>query len=143
MPVRILFLCVANAARSQIAEGLARHLYRGRADIQSAGSAPGRLHPDAVEALREIGIDISGQRSKSVHTIDLTAVDVVITLCADEVCPVVPGGTFERLHWPMADPTVRAPGDSMARFRQTRDDLLHRLTVFGRQRGLVDVGTAS
>ena len=81
----ILFLCVANSARSQMAEGIARSLAGDRLPVQSAGSAPSRLHPLAVRALAEVGIDISGQRSKSVDEIDSAAVDTVVTLCADRL----------------------------------------------------------
>src|SRR3546814_6829004 len=84
---RILFLCVANSARSQMAEGLTRQILGDRATVMSAGSAPSRVNPYAVEAMAEIGIDISGQRSKPVDDIDPAGVDLVVTLCAEEVCP--------------------------------------------------------
>src|SRR5512144_2162683 len=96
----ILFLCVANSARSQMAEGLARHLFGDRVQVRSAGSAAWRVSPYAVRVLEEIGIDISRQWSKSTDEIDLDAIDLVITLCADEVCPVFPR-PVERLHWPL------------------------------------------
>src|SRR3546814_14638889 len=79
---RILFLCVANSARSQMAEGLARHLLCDRATVMSAGSAPSRVNPYAIEAMAEIGIDISGQRSKQVDDIDPAGVDLVVTKSA-------------------------------------------------------------
>jgi arsenate reductase len=85
--MRILFLCVANSARSQMAEGLARRLFGAKAEVMSAGSAPVGLNPFAVEAMAEVGIDISGHRSKSVDEIDPGSLDMVITLCAEEVCP--------------------------------------------------------
>jgi arsenate reductase len=69
-------------------------------------------------------------------------VDVVITLCADEVCPVVPGTAFERLHWPLVDPAAAPPAEMVARFRQTRDELSRRLEAFGRERGLLDASQA-
>jgi len=124
-----------------MAEGLARSLFGGRADVKSAGSMPARVHPRAIAALAEVGIDISQQSSKPVAAIDLTQVDTVITLCADEVCPIVPGATFERLHWPLADPAGAIPTDAAARFRATRDELQRRLEAFGRDRGLIDRGT--
>ena len=133
--MRILFLCVANSARSQMAEGLARARFGSRAEVLSAGSAPTRVNPHAVAALAERGIDISAQRSKSVSDIDLSAVDVVVTLCADEVCPVVPG-RVERLHWPLPDPAAAPPGLAAARFREVRDDIERRLEAFGHDRGL-------
>src|SRR5689334_9660350 len=104
----VLFLCVANSARSQMAEGLARTLFGGLVRVQSAGSAPARINPHAIAAMREIGIDITGQHSKSVDAIDPASVDAVITLCAEEVCPVWPGA-FARLHWPLPDPASTAP----------------------------------
>src|SRR3546814_9536388 len=89
--MNVLFLCVANSACSQMAEGLARTLLDGRATVASAGSQPSQVNPYAVEAMAEIGIDISGQHSKSVADIDPASVDVVVTLCAEEVCPTLPG----------------------------------------------------
>jgi arsenate reductase len=121
-----------------MAEGLARSLFAGRATVTSAGTMPARVHPQAIAALAEVGIDISQQSSKSVAAIDLTRVDVVVTLCADEVCPAVPGATFERLHWPLPDPAGAIPPEAAARFRATRDELQRRLEVFGRERGLID-----
>jgi arsenate reductase len=132
----ILFLCVANSARSQMAEGLARHLFGARARIQSAGSQATGVNPHAIAALGEKGIDASGQRSKSVESIDLTRVDVVITLCAEEVCPIVPG-RVERLHWPLPDPAAGPEADAADRFRRTRDAIERRLREFGEARGLI------
>jgi arsenate reductase len=137
VPLRILFLCIANSARSQLAEGLARRLFGDRATIQSAGSSPATVNSHAIAALAEIGIDISSQHSKSVTTIDVSNVDLVITLCADEVCPVVPP-RVEKLHWPLKDPTFAPLADVDARFRETRDELQRRLTELGRERGLID-----
>ena len=102
-PRGILFLCVANSARSQIAEGIARSLAPTGVAIYSAGTAPGTLHPVAVEALREVGIDPTGQHSKGIPDVPLGQIGTVVTLCADEVCPVLPG-VVRRLHWPQPDP---------------------------------------
>lgn len=121
-----------------MAEGLSRRLFGSRALVQSAGSFPARVHPEAIAALADLGIDISTQSSKSVQSIDLTQVDVVITLCADEVCPVVPGAKFERLHWPLTDPAAAPAREMAARFRETRDEIARRLDAFGRERGLLD-----
>lgn len=121
----LLFLCVANSARSQLAEGLARHRFGDAVVVQSAGSAPSRLNPLAVEVMAEFGIDISAQTSKSVDSIDVASIDVVITLCAEEVCPVFLGKA-SRLHWPIADPATTVPlqkHDALARFRDARDAL--------------------
>lgn len=129
MTPSLLFLCVANSARSQMAEGLARQLFPGLR-IQSAGSRPTRVHPFALEVLAEQGINAAGQVSKSVETIDPATVDLVITLCAEEVCPLFLGGA-ERLHWPIPDPASEDPSltpeDLRARFRAARDELRRRL----------------
>jgi protein-tyrosine-phosphatase/N-acetylglutamate synthase-like GNAT family acetyltransferase len=129
----VVFLCVANSARSQMAEGLARALWGGLVRVQSAGSQPGRVNPHAVTAMREVGIDITGQRSKSVDDIDPASVGAVITLCAEEVCPVWPG-TIPRLHWPLPDPAsadADMPAETLlARFRAVRDELRVRLWAF-------------
>lgn len=133
-PPGVLFLCVANAARSQMAEALARSLFGDRVSVQSAGSRATRVHEDAVAVLAERGLDISAARSKSVDAIDPAGVDVVITLCAEEVCPVWPG-RIERLHWPLPDPAAAPPAERLARFRDTRDDIERRLTELGQARG--------
>lgn len=118
---RILFLCVANSARSQMAEGLARAVFGNRVTVQSAGSHPSIVHPLAIQAMAEIGIDISGHHSKSVQTIDPAQIDIVVTLCADEVCPVFLGKA-KRLHWPMPDPIVPGSDDERLRaFCRVRD----------------------
>ena len=130
MKRRVLFLCVANSARSQMAEGLARHFHGDRLEVQSAGSKPCFVHPCAIDALAELGIDISSQRSKSVLEIDPAAVDSVITLCAEEVCPAFLGRA-ERLHWPLPDPAGRATLESIQEgFREVRDELRRRLASF-------------
>ena len=110
---RILFLCVANSARSQMAEGLARQILGERTEVSSAGSEPSTVNPHAIEAMAEIGIDITGQYSKSVDTIDLSGLDLVVTLCAEEVCPVLPE-RVQRLHWPIADPATQDAGEAQA-----------------------------
>jgi arsenate reductase len=129
----LLFLCVANSARSQMAEGLARTLFGNLVRAQSAGSQPTRVNPNAIAAMREVGIDIAGQRSKAVDAIDPASVDAVITLCAEEVCPVWPG-KLARMHWPLPDPATHdpdVPADAvLARFRAVRDELRFRLWAF-------------
>ena len=124
----LLFLCVANSARSQMAEGLARARFGDRARVASAGSAPTAVNPLAVAALDEIGIDIRGQRSTSVGDVDPATVDVVVTLCAEEVCPVFPG-RVRRVHWPMPDPAAATGSDAerLERFRSVRDEIARRL----------------
>jgi len=102
-----------------MAEGLARQIFGERAEVASAGSHPSTVNPHAVEVMAEIGIDITGQVSKSVDTIDVSVLDLVVTLCAEEVCPILPG-RVRRLHWPTADPAAAGPGDPLARFRGAR-----------------------
>ena len=133
-PPGVLFLCVANAARSQMAEALARSLYGDRVSVQSAGSMATAVHSGAVAAMAERGIDISAAKSKSVDSIDPAGVDLVITLCADEVCPVWPG-RIERLHWPLPDPAGASAASRASRFADTRDELDRRLRQLGRERG--------
>jgi arsenate reductase len=129
----ILFLCVANSARSQMAEGLARELFGDRVPVLSAGSNPSQVNPYAIEVMRERGIDISTQQSKSVQTIDPTTVSTVITLCAEEVCPLFLGQA-RRLHWPIPDPASNDPSISreamLARFRTARDTIRDKLERF-------------
>jgi len=129
----LLFLCVANSARSQIAEGLARQMFGDRATIQSAGSRPSRVNPYATEVMREVGVDLAAHTSKSVDTIDPAGVDVVITLCAEEVCPVLLG-QVRRIHWPILDPASDDPSLThdalLARFRTARDTLRGKLEAF-------------
>lgn len=126
----LLFLCVANSARSQMAEGLARAMFGGLVRVQSAGSQPTGVRAEAIAVMRELGIEVGAQRSKAVTEIDPASVDAVITLCAEEVCPVWPGA-IERVHWPLPDPAPTEPGASpdavRARFRAVRDALRFRL----------------
>lgn len=130
MTRRILFLCVANSARSQMAEGLARALLGDRVEVQSAGSRPSQVNSYAIESMAELGIDISGHRSKSVEEIDPTGLDAVITLCAEEVCPALPG-RVRRLHWPISDPASSDPAipaeEMRRRFRCARDQIRDRI----------------
>ena len=127
----ILFLCVANSARSPMAEGIARFLAPPGVKIWSAGSNPTSVRREAVQVLREIDIDISNYRSKPVTEIPQTEVDTVITLCAEEECPVFLGKA-ERLHWGLPDPAAvhGSETERMNAFRQTRDELLRRISEF-------------
>ncbi len=119
--MNILFLCVANSARSQMAEAIARAMLDSTHHVQSAGSKPSQVNPYAVKIMAEIGIDISNQKSKSVETIDLSGFDVVITLCAEEVCPVV-NGNIKRWHWPVFDPAGKGETEEqkLQWFREAR-----------------------
>ena len=129
-PRHVLFLCVANSARSPMAEGIARSLAPPGMKVSSAGTSPASVRPLAIRVLEEIGIDISGYRSKGIDSIDAGSVDAVITLCAEEVCPVFLGKAY-RIHWGLPDP-AGVVGTEEARlnaFRSVRDELLLRLKV--------------
>ncbi len=128
-PRHVLFLCVANSARSQMAEGIARALAPRSVKVSSAGSHPSQLNPYAVKALAEIGIDISKQYSKSVDDIPRDDVDAVVTLCAEEVCPVFLGKAL-RVHWGLPDPAGAGTteDEQLQAFRNVRDELRRRLT---------------
>lgn len=133
--LNILFLCVANSARSQIAEGLAKAVFSEHARIESAGSEPsGTVQPWAVAILKESGIDISKNNSKSISDLPrdfLQNLDYVITLCAEEICPAFLSNA-QRLHWPIPDP-AKAPEEAKAQaFRQARNDIKHRLEEWHR-----------
>jgi len=134
----ILFLCVANSARSQLAEGLAKQLFGDRAQVESAGSAPsGSVHPGAIAALKEKGLDISLHRSKGVEDLApgfLASLDLIVTLCAEESCPNLPAKA-RRLHWPIPDPAGAA--ESTAAFRAARDEIERRLLALGGELGLL------
>jgi arsenate reductase (thioredoxin) len=133
-PRHILFLCVANSARSQMAEGVARSLAPPGVTVSSAGSRASRVNPLAIQALDEIGIDIRGHFSKGVETIPPEGVDVVITLCAEEECPVFLGKA-RRIHWGLPDPggAGMSEAQQLQSFRDVRDELRRRLSVvFGR-----------
>jgi arsenate reductase (thioredoxin) len=127
-PPGLLFLCVANSARSQMAEGLARAHFGDAVRVQSAGSRPTAVSPLAIAALAEVGIDIAGHVSKSVAQIDPLSIDLVVTLCAEEVCPVFPR-RVKKLHWPLPDPAVEpSPTEHpLDAFRAVRDELAARI----------------
>jgi arsenate reductase len=139
----ILFLCVANSARSQMAEGLARMLFGERVPVMSAGSEPSVVNPYAIEVMRELGVDLTTHRSKSVQTIDPGTVDTVITLCTEEVCPVFLGKA-RRLHWPIPDPASKDPSlpreELLTRFRTARDTLRAKLEDFAADGGADGAG---
>jgi arsenate reductase len=133
----ILFLCVANSARSQLAEGLARRLAPRGVGIHSAGSAPGSLNPHVVRVLAEREIDIRGHRSKGIDEVPVERVGVVVTLCAEEVCPVLPGDV-ERHHWPLPDPAAVSGTEAeiLRSFRDCRDEIEQRLAAFFASRAI-------
>lgn len=133
--MNILFMCVANSARSQLAEGLARQIFPN-AEIKSAGSHPGTLNPFAVNVMKEIDLDISRHYSKSYDDLSpkfLVGLDYVITLCAEEVCPTIVTQKAKKLHWPFPDPASKEPLSDetlMKRFREVRDTIQKRLLQF-------------
>lgn len=132
-PIRVLFLCTGNSARSQMAEGLLRSLGGPDFEVFSAGAEPKGLHPLAVEVMREAGIDISGQRSKPLDALLGRNFDYVITVCdrARDHCPTFPGDN-ERIHWGFDDPVVET-GDAAKRlaiFRRVRNEISERLRIW-------------
>lgn len=138
--MHILFMCVANSARSQIAEGLARTLFNDRVTIMSAGIHPaGGVHPGAVAVLEEIGVDISAAQPKLHSSLPprfLVNLDVAITLCEENVCPELATKT-EHLRWAIADPVLVHGDGQMDAFRAARDELKQRLEAFGRKHQLL------
>ena len=135
--LRVLFLCTGNSCRSQMAEGWARALVGDRLEPFSAGTAPGRLDPRAVQVMREAGVDISGQRSKHLEELTSSRFDWVVTVCdqANEACPVFPGAE-RRMHVGFDDPPRLAaglpPGEALTPYRRVRDEIrafVERLTT--------------
>lgn len=123
-------MCVANSARSQLAEGLAKQLFGASAEIASAGSKPSRVNPLAIESMKEIGLNLTQHHSKTVDDLDpdfVAGLDYVITLCAEEVCPIIISKA-KKLHWPMPDPA--GPEESLDRFRITREAIQKKLIDF-------------
>ena len=130
---KVLILCTGNSARSQMAEGLLRHLGGDSFCVNSAGVAPTHIRPEAINVMNEIGIDISTQYSKAVDRFVTDSFDYIITVCdnANERCPIFPGRA-ERIHWDFEDP-VLVEGDEAARlnaFRKARDQIRGRLEKF-------------
>ena len=128
---RVLFLCTHNSARSQMAEGLLRHLAGDRFEVMSAGTESTFVRPEAIEAMSELGADISGQESKTLERYLGEPFDYVVTVCddANEACPVFPGAEH-RLHWSFQDPS-RAEGSEEERlevFRKVREEIQARIS---------------
>ena len=140
--MKILFMCVANSARSQLAEGLAKEILRPDIEVQSAGSHPGKLNPFAVQVMKEICIDISKHYSKSVDELSpnfFVGLDFVITLCAEEVCPMIITERAKKLHWPFPDPATKETlpeAEALQRFRETRDLISQKIKSFKMDYGL-------
>ncbi len=131
--IKVMFLCTGNSCRSQMAEGLAREFGSGLIEPFSAGLMAAGLHPRAVSVMREIGIDISKQKSKGIDESLLKKMDIVITLCgnAEESCPWTPP-EIRRIHWPIADPvgTIGSEEKIMNEFRKTRDAIKDKIVRF-------------
>ncbi len=133
--MNILFLCVGNSARSQIAEGLAKNMFGQNNDIRSAGSKPsGSVHQGAIDVMQEVGIDLSNHSSKSIEDLDneyIDNLDYVITLCAEEICPVLPSKA-KLLHWANEDPANPKLNEieSEALFKITRENIYNLLKKF-------------
>jgi arsenate reductase len=131
---RVLFLCTGNSCRSQMAEGFLRSLAGEQFDVVSAGSTPtGKVHPIAIDAMREVGVDISKHTSKSLDVFAGEKFDYVITVCdnAREACPNFPGAA-KQLHWSFDDPAHATGTDEqkMPVFRRVRDEIRHRIRRF-------------
>ena len=130
---RVLILCTGNSARSQVAEGLFRHDAGDRYEVESAGVKPSFVRPQAIEAMKEIGIDISSHRSKSLNEFLEQSFDYVITVCdnAKEQCPIFPRRA-ERIHWSFDDPAAATGNEEaqLAVFRRVRDEIRIRLREF-------------
>ena len=133
--MRVLILCTANSARSQMAEGLLRHDAGNVYEVFSAGTKPSHVRPEAITVMREVGIDISGHRSKSVDEFAGQDFDYVITVCdnAKESCPIFPAKT-KRIHWSIEDPAAvqGSQGETLTAFRRVRDELRARLQAFAK-----------
>ena len=133
--MNILFLCVGNSARSQMAEGLAKEILGSNHRVESAGSVPsGKVHPNAIATMKEIGIDISNQTSKSIEVLDaefIDDLDFVITLCAEEICPVMQNRA-KKIHWINEDPVNKnySEGQSKEAFKKVRNNLFNLIKKF-------------
>jgi len=130
---RVLILCTGNSARSQMAEGLLRHDSGSQFEVESAGTKPSQVRPEAIQVMREIGIDISGHRSKSVDEFAGQTFDYVLTVCdhAKETCPIYPGHS-NRLHHNFQDPAAVEGSEEqrLAAFRKVRDEIRMYLRTF-------------
>ncbi len=132
-PVKVMFLCIGNACRSQMAEGLARELGKGLIEPFSAGLLAAGVHPQAMAVMKEIGIDISKQKSKRIDERVLMNMDIIVTLCTDaeESCPLTPS-QIQRFHWPIEDPinAIGTAEEVMKDFRRARDEIRAKMEEF-------------
>ena len=136
MKKKVLFVCTGNSCRSQIAEGLVKHIAGSNFEVSSAGTNPSPINPYATEVMNEKGIDISKQRSKSLQEFINDKFDFIITVCdhAKASCPIFPG-KYKLIHWNLEDPAaVRgARKEKLAVFRLTRDEIEQRIRTFIRE----------
>ena len=141
MTTRILVLCTGNSARSQMGEGLFRAEGGAGVEVFSAGTKPSAVRPEAIAVMKEIGIDISGHRSKSVDEFSGQVFDYVVTVCdnARDTCPVFPAGS-ERMHWSFEDPAAveGSEAERLSAFRRIRDQMHERVKAFFRDRAATD-----
>lgn len=127
-PIRVLFLCVHNSSRSQMAEAFARALAPAGVIVMSAGTEASQVHPRAVEVMREVGLDVSGQSSKTLDSVPWRECDTVVTLCgeAEESCPQL-AASVRRIHWPLPDPAAVKGKGQLEAFREARDEIRWRV----------------
>ena len=127
-PGRVLFLCIHNSSRSQMAEGFARSLAPAGVEVMSAGTEPRGVHERALEAMHEVGVDLSTYTSKPLDAVPWRDCDTVVTVCgeADEVCPAL-AGDVRRVHWPLPDPSAVPESEQLAAFRDVRDEIRWRV----------------
>ena len=127
---KIIFICTENACRSQIAEGLMKHLAHDKYEVYSAGSHPTKVHTAAITVMNEVGIDISSHSSDPISLFKNESMDIVITVCdnANKACPVFPG-RVKRIHWSVEDPFKNwdSTTEDLVDFRKTRDELTERI----------------
>lgn len=131
--LKVMFLCTGNSCRSQMAEGFAKHFGKELLETHSAGLLSTRVHPRAISVMKELGIDISMQKSKTIDISLLNEMDIIITLCgnAEASCPMTPPH-IKRLHWPIDDPvgTIGTEEEIMREFRRARDEIKERMVKF-------------
>jgi len=130
---KVIFICTGNACRSQMAEGLLRHMAGDKFEVYSAGSHPSRLHPASVAVMAEWNIDITHHTSEPINDYLETGIDIVITVCdnAQQICPTFPGNV-KRIHWGLDDPYHGwgAEPEDLLPYREIRDELKDRIKVF-------------
>ena len=130
---KVIFICTGNACRSQMAEGLLRHMAGDKFEVYSAGSHPSRLHPASVAVMAEWNIDITRHSSEPIDDYLETGIDIVITVCdnAQQICPTFPGNV-KRIHWGLDDPYHGwgAEPEDLLPYREIRDELKDRIKVF-------------